>query len=321
MIFSIIIPMLNAESTLDRCLSSIEQQSFQDYQVIIVDDGSTDHSLDIANGYALRDSRFSVISVPHGGTGAARNRGLAQAVGEYILFLDADDYWVKSDLLLDLQTRITNHPTDIFMFQMLKVTDDGVVLKRYTKPAFYHDNMVLALKDIYQDLVKDGQVLASACNKCVRKALLREKNVRFREDVLGEDIDWALQLFSNAQTIYLLNLYAYAYTQHKFQSRSSRENAPDDLVSVVNDWSARLKQGNISHARAVAGLTAFEYGICMGNNHLLSDDKKRIMKDNIYLLKYGLDRKTKLIYRFYKVFGYGLTCLAIRVYLVIRRIW
>lgn len=321
MLFSIIIPMWNAESTLDRCLSGITQQSFQDYQVIIVDDGSTDNSLIKAMGYAQRDSRFSVISMPHAGAGAARNRGVAQADGEYILFLDADDYWVRSDLLMNLQSQITNHPTDIFMYQMLKVTDDGVILKRYTKPPFYHDNMVLELKDIYQDLVRDGQILASACNKCVRSGLLREKNVRFREDILGEDIDWVLQLFSNVQTICLLNLYAYAYTQHKYQSRSSRENAPDDLVSVVNHWSLRLMQGNISHARAVAGLTAFEYGICMGNHHLLSDEKKAIMRENVYLLKYGLDKKTNLIYRFYRVFGYTLTCVVIRGYLFLRRIW
>lgn len=321
MLFSIIIPMLNAEGTLDRCLSSIQQQSFQDYQVIIVDDGSSDNSVAVANGYAQSDSRFFVLSMPHGGTGAARNRGVSQAEGEYILFLDADDYWVRDDLLLSLQSRIEGHATDIFMYQMLKVTDDGVVLKRYTKPAFYHDNMVLELKDIYQDLVRDGQVLASACNKCVRAALLRERNIQFREDVFGEDIDWVLQLFSTVQTICLLNLYAYAYTQHKHPSRSSRKDAPNDLVSIVHAWSLRLTQGNISHARAVAGLTAFEYGICMGNNHLLSNEKKTLMRESTYLLKYGLDKKTKLIYRFYRIFGYALTCAVIRGYLFLRRIW
>lgn len=321
MLFSIIIPMYNAESTLDRCLSSIFNQSFQDFQILVVDDGSTDKSLTAANKYKQQDGRVCVISTAHAGAGAARNAGLAHASGEYVIFVDADDYWIKDDLLLNLQSRIGNHPTDVLMFQMVKVTDDGTVLKRYTKPKFDHDNMVLELKDIYQDLVKDGQALASSCNKCVRRALLSENAVLFREDVLGEDIDWVLQLFSNVHTIYLLNLYAYAYTQHKYPSRSNGKNAPNDLVTIVDDWSHRLMQGGISHARAVAGLTAFEYGICMGNDHLLSVDKKEVMRKNEYLLKYGLDRKTKLIYRFYRIFGYRLTCLAIRMYLFLRKIW
>ena len=321
MLFSIIIPVYNAESSLGRCLSSILRQSCQDFQVLIVDDGSTDKSLVAANKYKLQDKRISVISIPHAGTGAARNRGLREAEGDYVIFMDADDYWIKKDLLFELQSRINNHQTDVLMFQMVKVKEDGTILKRYTKPKFYHDNMVLELKDIYQDLVKDGQVLASACNKCVKRELMHENNVLFREDVLCEDIDWVLQLFSNVRTIYLMNLYAYAYTQHKYPSRSSRKDAPNDLVAIVNDWSTRLKQGNISHARAVAGLTAFEYGICMGNKYLLSADMRKVMRENEYLLKYGLDRKTKLIFRFYRVFGYNLTCLAIQMYLFVRRIW
>lgn len=321
MLFSIIIPAYQTQNTLARCLDSVLSQSVQDFQILIVDDGSTDATKGEAARYAAGDSRIQVISTAHFGTGAARNRGLEKAEGEYVLFLDADDYWIREDLLETLRSRIQHHPTDVFMFQMVKVAENGTVLKRYAKPRFYHDNMVLELKDIYQDLVKDGQALASACNKCVRRSLMEQRHVLFREDVLGEDIDWVLQLFSNVQTISLLNLDAYAYTQHHTESRSSSKEAPDDLVTVVADWSQRLSRGNVSHARAVAGLVAFEYGICMGSNHLLSPDRRKAMRANEHMLKYGLDKKTKLIFRFYKLFGYSLTCLAIRLYLLLRKIW
>ena len=317
---SIIIPVHNGASTLDRCLRSILGQSFGGYEAVIVDDGSTDESLAIARDYARRDGRFVVLSTPCGGAGAARNRGLAAARGEYVLYMDADDFWVRDDLLQELDARIRRQPAYVYMYQMEKVTEDGTVLARYTKPPFDHADAVVPLGDVYQDLVRDGQTLAAAWNKCVRRQLLLEHGIRFREDTLGEDIDWVLQLFSHVQTICLMNLRAYAYTQHRAPSRSTRSDAPNDLVGIVTDWGMRTA-GGIAHAQAVAGVVAFEYGICMGNHHLLSPEKQRLMRQNTHLLAHGLDRKTMLIRRFYQLFGYDLTCAAVRLYLAARRIW
>lgn len=321
MLFSIIIPMYNAETTLDKCLSSIAGQRFQDYQVLIVNDGSTDRSPAIAKQFADRDPRFSVIPANHSGPGAARNKGLACAEGDYVLYMDADDYWIREDLLPELSSRIHTHPADVYMYQMVKVTEDGTVLQRYTKPPFKQEGLVLDLEDIYQELVQDGQTLAAAWNKCVRRDLLLEKQIRFREDVFCEDIDWVLQLFSHTQTICLLNLWAYAYTQHKVKTRSTRSDAPNDLVTIVHDWGIRSVQGNISHNEAAAGLAAFEYATCLGRYHLLSPEKKKILRQDAYLLNYGLDRKTLLIRRFCRIFGFPVTCAALRVYLFLRRIW
>lgn len=313
--------MYNAEPTLGKCLSSIVSQGFQDYQVLIVNDGSTDGSLTAAKEYADRDARFSVFSIEHQGPGAARNAGLARAEGEYVVHLDADDYWIREDLLQELANRIHTLPADVYMYQMVKVTKDGTVLNRYTKPPFQNADMVMGLDAVYQDLVKDGQTLAAAWNKCVRKSLLLEKHIRFREDVFGEDIDWVLQLFSHTQTICLMNLLAYAYVQYRTQTRSSRSDSHNDLVTIVLDWGLRCISGDVSHAGAAAGLTAFQYSICLGYDHLLSPEKKKLMRQNTHLLNYGLDRKTKLICRFYRIFGYNLTAAALRLYLTLRRIW
>lgn len=318
---SIIIPVYNGAATLDRCLKSIQRQSYGDYQVVIVDDGSVDGSLALARGWAARDDRFTVISKPCYGPGAARNRGLALAQGEYVLYMDADDYWLRDDLLQTLADRIHRQPADVYMYQMAKVTEDGSVLDRYTKSPFARADAVLALDDVYEDLVRDGQTLAAAWNKCVRRELLLERDIRFREDVFGEDIDWVLQLFSHVRTICLLNLRAYAYTQHRTVSRSTCSDAPNDLVRIVDDWARRLAAGGVAHTKAVAGVLAFEYGICMGSYHLLSRENQRLMRRSAHLLDWGLDGKTGLIRRFYKIFGFYLTCAAIRLYLAARRVW
>lgn len=318
---SIIIPVFNGTATLGRCIDSILAQSFPDYQVIIVDDGSTDESLALANRYAAQDNRITVISAQHAGPGKARNIGLALAQGEYVLYMDADDYWLRSDLLEALFNRIHTSPADVYMYHMVKVTQSGTVLDRYNKPPFEHPDAVFPLDAVYHDLVRDGHTLAAVGNKCVRRDLMLENGISFREDVLGEDIDWVLQLFSHVRTISLLNIRAYAYTQHKSGSRSTRSDGPNDLVSIIYDWAGKIKGGGIAHLDSVAGVLAFQYGICMGNYHLLSKDSRKRMQDNKQLLNWGLDRKTLLIRRFYKIFGYQLTCAAVRFYLTLRRIW
>ena len=321
MLFSIIIPMYNAENFIERCLRSIQAQTYTDFEVLIVDDGSSDSNLKKACRIAEKDSRMKNFQIPHSGPGAARNKGISEAKGEYLLFLDADDYWLDKDFLKKLSDMIQHQHTEVFMYQMMKVTEDGTVLSRYKKPPFYHENVVLKLKDVYADLVQDGQALASACNKCVNKKLVDKHSIYFLEDTNGEDIDWVLQLFSYVRTICLLNWEVYAYTQHKTESRSTSKDAPNDLVRIIERWSRFLKQGQVPHARAVAGLVAFEYGICMGKYHSLSKEKRQVMREHEYLLKYGLDKKTKLIQAFYNRVGYKVTCSAIRFYLWTRRIW
>ena len=321
MCISIIIPVYNGAQTLNRCLRSILAQDFEDYQVIIVDDGSIDDTLALAQEWAARDQRFQVVSQHCYGPGKARNVGLTLARGEYVVYMDADDYWPRQDLLRNLAERIEKDVADVYMYQMVKVTEDGTVLERYTKPPFANADRVLSLDEVYEDLVRDGHTLAAAWNKCVRRKLMLKKDIRFREDVLGEDIDWVLQLFSHVRTICLLNIRAYAYTQHRTVSRSTRSEAPNDLATIVDDWARRLGKGDIAHTKAAAGVVAFEYGICMGNYHRLSWENKKRMRRNAYLLDWGLDGKTLLIRRFYKILGYDLTCVAVRMYLLMRRIW
>lgn len=321
MLFSIIIPMYNAENFIERCLISILNQSYADFEVLIVDDASTDSCLKKVKDLSTKDSRLKIHQITHSGPGAARNKALAEARGEYVLFVDADDYWNDLEFLANLKAVIVEQHAEVYMYQMAKVTTNEQTLNRYRKPPFEYDNIVLKLEDVYVDLVKDGQTLAAAWNKCVSRKLLNENKIQFLETTKGEDIDWVLQLFSCVQTICLLNWEIYAYTQHKTESRSTSKDGPNDLACIIARWSQLLRQGKVPHARAVAGLTAFEYGICMGSNHLLSDENRKMMREHEYLLKYGLDKKTKLIQRFYKIFGYDLTCFAIRFYLWTRRIW
>ena len=163
-------------------------------------------------------------SICHSGAGAARNVGLHEASGEYVIFLDADDYWINPYLLNSLNEKLSGQKTDVVMFRMDKYTEDGKLLKKYRKAPLPADKACYKLSDVYDVLVKDGQVLASACNKCVRRSMLISHHIEFQEGGYAEDIDWVLQLFSVAETISFINEISYAYRQHQKGSASKNSS-------------------------------------------------------------------------------------------------
>lgn len=109
---SVIVPVYNAEAYLDRCLKSIYAQTFQDYEIILVNDGSTDHSLEKCREYAEKDSRITVIDKENGGAGSARNAGIEAAMGEYLAFPDVDD-WFEPQMYEDLYQLAKKNDYDI----------------------------------------------------------------------------------------------------------------------------------------------------------------------------------------------------------------
>ncbi len=114
-LFSVIIPAYNSEKFIDKCIESVLSQTFSDFELVLVDDGSADNTLDVLNRYAERDSRVRVLHQENGGHTSARNLGLAHSRGEYILFVDSDD-WLDLDVLEKCEIDIRKNNTDIIVF-------------------------------------------------------------------------------------------------------------------------------------------------------------------------------------------------------------
>ena len=123
MLFSIIVPVYNAEKTIRHCLDSILAQQFKDFEIIIINDGSTDNTLDILDEYSNKDTRIKLYSFDNSGVSITRQRGIALSTGEYLLFVDSDDS-IKSELLQNLYTTIVefNSP-DIIRYQASLIND------------------------------------------------------------------------------------------------------------------------------------------------------------------------------------------------------
>ena len=121
---SIIIPVYNVKLYLDNCIQSVIQQSYTDFECILVDDGSTDGSSEICDQWAEKDNRIIIVHQPNGGVSSARNKGLEQAKGEYICFIDSDD-WVDVDYLSAMINNLKEKETDLIICGLTQEFKDG----------------------------------------------------------------------------------------------------------------------------------------------------------------------------------------------------
>lgn len=204
--FSIIVPVYNVEKYIRKCMDSIMNQTFRDFEVIVVDDESPDNSMQIVQEFAEKyPGVITMIRQKNTGLGGARNRGVREARGEYLIFVDSDDY-VRLDMLECINAQLNCHDSDIFIFKFLMVTPDGIPLREEgfgpVSPGFY-------IPSKHKQII---QMPVSAVNKVYRRSFYVECEFRFLEGVLYEDTITRF-LMAKAAGIYLYDAVLYYYVQ------------------------------------------------------------------------------------------------------------
>lgn len=177
---SVIIPVYNAEPYLSECLNSLVNQTLQDMEIICVDDGSTDHSLSILKQYARKDQRITVIRQENQYAGAARNRGLRQAKGDYVIFLDSDDFF-HTELLEKTYTRGCETNADIVLFSGKKYnsqTGEYVEAPYFLRTDFLPDRPVFSRADIPDHIMTT--TTPAPWTKLYRRQFILEENLKFQ---------------------------------------------------------------------------------------------------------------------------------------------
>lgn len=222
---SVIIPIYNAEAFLHRCLESLTKQTYTDYEVILVDDGSQDKSKDICVQYCEADTRFHLIAQANAGVDKARNAGLKAASGEYITFMDSDD-WAETCLLqayIDAQEQC---PCDLLV--QGTVVDDSVSFRRETLPGkIYLGEAVIEGVMTLEKRSLSGFVH----NKMYRAALIREHNLTF-EFTLKEDLLFNLKYNNYIHSINIIERAHYHYMQHSGPSLIKRRYPPHQMFAL-----------------------------------------------------------------------------------------
>ena len=199
-IFSIITPVYNSEHFLKQNLDSVLAQDFSDFEVILVDDGSTDSSLDIIKEYAEQDKRIKYFSKENEGQGVARNFALPYAQGEYILYLDSDD-WLVNDALSFLYDKFQEDNSDIIIFNAYKFYEESKKKNEYRFSAKYfqkfQDKPFRA--DSCQKLLIQGT--GGLPFKAYKKSLLVDNNVKYSPTRFIEDSEFYIKALLSAETI------------------------------------------------------------------------------------------------------------------------
>lgn len=199
--FSVIIPLYNKESYLSQTLNSVKGQTYKDFEVIIVDDGSLDRSLSIANSYKT-DSRFKVYHLQNGGVSKARNYGISVCKGDYICFLDADDVWNKN--YLSEAAYLLHKYGDInmicFSYNNFSEQIDNISKQCNLRSYFADEDKLI---DYFCYSVKEKRSIALTSGVVVKKSCVSENSIIFAHDIsMGEDIDFWVRIAAYAPIVY-----------------------------------------------------------------------------------------------------------------------
>lgn len=229
-IISVIIPIYNAEKCLHRCINSIINQTFYNIEIILIDDGSPDHCSDICDEYSKIDARIKVIHKQNAGVSSARNTGLNHALGEYIMFCDADDY-VAPNWCEILYNQILNTPNAWIVSNIATVRDNKIFITQNR----LNSDFKLSYHDIFA-----SSLSAYTVNKIYNKSILFENNIFFDESrKIGEDVLFNINYYLHCDSIIYLKEPLYYYCLNS-QSASNKYQ-PNQFELNLELFSARLK--------------------------------------------------------------------------------
>jgi glycosyltransferase involved in cell wall biosynthesis len=204
-ILTVVIPVYNVEKYLKRCIESILIQEWKNYDILLVDDGSTDSSPQICDDYAKAYDFISVIHKKNGGLSAARNTGISNAEGEYVYFLDSDD-WIEPNTFSDLAEVIESDQYDIISFNQEFVKSEHDIIKSDSKRT-----KRLTGKEALIDMFSYGFITGFATDKIYRKALFTKNTIQFPVGKYYEDLGTNYKLFLAAKKVYATNQKYYHY--------------------------------------------------------------------------------------------------------------
>lgn len=229
---SIIIPMYNVEQYISKCIESTYHQGFNEseFEIILVDDESPDNSLSLANSIAEQHSNIKIISQKNRGLGGARNTGVQNSKGLYLLFLDADDYLLPNVLKEVIEIASENY-LDIIEFGSQGVTQDGQVIYEISKTT---NGIIYDGIEYYNNL----KYMNSACNKLYKRSLLEANKLFFIEKIYIEDFEFNTRSFFYAKKVMAVNNIIAHYLQSpnsitRNTSNEKKEKMLNDLIQVL----------------------------------------------------------------------------------------
>lgn len=314
--FSIIIPVYNVEQYLDECVQSVVAQTYRDFEVILVDDGSPDNSGTICDRWAEKDSRVRVIHQENQGLSGARNTGIRAATGEYLMFLDSDDWWNGDAVLETVANRLEKTGADVLSFSYQKVYGS-----KREKP--YYGDLPDAPENIpgavsLQYMMEKGIWITGACNKAIRRDMAVANELFFRLGITSEDIDWTLRLAFCAQRFDFINAVVFLYRQRTTSiSHSVSRKRVEGLCANVEECLRLMEAAPTEKAEALKPFVSYQYATAVFNYAGLKKQDRTAtvtarVKGMRYLLRWSGNSKVRAMNLCSTIFGFSAMVFLLR---------
>jgi glycosyltransferase involved in cell wall biosynthesis len=230
-LLSVIVPVYNTKSYLERCINSIRNQSYENLEILLIDDGSTDQSGSLCEKIALEDKRVRAFHKENGGSSSARNMGIAYAKGEYITFVDSDDY-LEKDAYAYLMEAIQRTRVNIAQIGRIEETEEGEILPEVCKVP-YQEIIYQADEFLRELLMYRGD--SSFCTKILKKEVLEKK--KFPEGELNEDLRLMVDLLEQGEPILSIPYEGYhvVYRMGSNTRKEEKENFSRAYMDSVHN--------------------------------------------------------------------------------------
>lgn len=237
--FSIVIPVYNVEKYVRECVESVLRQTFQDYEIILVDDGSTDDSPAICDELSRKERTVRCLHQANLGLSGARNAGLSEASGDYVIFIDSDDYLLDDQVLQEINTKTTSYP-DVVQYGFKKVYESDGSWGEDVVPQF---DSGVSTSEMLKSVLANESYISTAWTKAVKTSLLKEKNIFFRVGMISEDNDWYMNLLCHAERFECLSKACVAYRQRSGSiSHTAKLNSLTDNIWILETWPQRFEE-------------------------------------------------------------------------------
>lgn len=319
---SFILPIYNVEKYLSECVESILVQTYSDFEILLVDDGSPDNCPALCDEWAKKDDRIKALHKPNGGLSDARNYGLEHAQGDYVVFVDSDDFWVNKDCLENLMNVVDVHPEcDFIGFNCSYYYSDTKTFKKWVA---YDESLSKPTdKDtVLCSLVASGTFPMSACLKIIKRKSLSEINLHFIKGLLSEDIPWFIDLLEGAKKCMFINDYIYAYRQGVVGSISNSFSVRNfnSILRIIDNELQKLEGRTFNEKTKdyIKSFLAYELCICLGGLGQLEKSVRNEYYEKLkpykWLLKFCQNPKVKKVSILNSLVGFRLTRFFLEFY-------
>lgn len=273
--FSIIIPVYNVEKYIKRCLDSVFNQTYKDYEIIVVNDGTKDNSMEIVQKYPVK-----IVNQKNQGLSVARNTGVKHATGKYLVFLDSDDY-IEKNLLKELEEALKNEP-DLVRFQIQEVFEDGTIIK-YPEASFTDQTGEEAFK-----LITKYHFVENAWCYAIKRSYYQTENFSFKPGTIHEDFGLVPLMILKANKVNSISYIGYNYLQHdgSIMNTQNYEKTKKKVADFYNHYKYLLQEINKTKLDTTCFRSFIANSLILKITELNSKDYKKykikLRKEKVY---------------------------------------